>query len=302
MLKKTIEKIGFNTEEILKDDARYFIAKGKFKNKKALFKIGLTKYTKDQLLSESLISKRISQKYKNQFNPLYLKSGTTGKSYYFLREYIEGDTLGNVFGFDYNKTKKKDVEKIADIIKKTNKINISKLPRKNFNWYLTDFINHRHDWTKNFNQNQIQKTLDFFKTKANLINKNLVANHGDIFPHNIIRIHPVRKSSNGAKNKIYLIDWGEATATNKFWDVATIWINLWQKPIWQKTFIKKFITNKNSEIVAKFFIFYLSVRTLAIIKSCRHLEENLPYTKEANQLIKFHQKTIKSIIINKFEP
>lgn len=285
-----IKDLKFNTEKVFKDDSRYFVAKGSIDNQTILLKIGMTEYTNKQLKAEISISKKINNKYQNQFYPRYIKSGEVNGDNYFLREYADGELLGNIFGFNYNKTKKESLESFISIVKKTNKLNIAGLEKKKFNWYFNDFLQHKNDWCKHLNQKKLDAKLNYFKKQSSIIDKSFVANHGDTFPHNIMKID----------SKIYFIDWGEAVAANAFLDIATIWINLWKKPRWQKIFIKEFITTKDLKISAEFFIFYFCLRTRAIIKSCRHLEENLPFSHDADKLIKFYNKTIKLILNNKF--
>lgn len=287
-----IKKLGLELKRIIKYDRRHFVAVCQLKTKEVLLKINTSGRVNQKLLSEIIILKKLKNVFKDKFVPHYFTSSSPKSSPIFLlREYVKGCTTGNLFGFNSAKFNQKDLKEITIFLKKKGKMNKNNIKIRNKNWYVKNFILYKKDWGKLITRDRLKEILVFYKKSQNLINKNLVVNHGDLFPHNIIK-----------KNKeIYIIDWGEVIVENKFWDIITVWLNLWQKPKWQKILIKEFIKNQSSHQVADFFVLYLSYQTGAIVKCCQHRKENLPYLKESKQLIKYCLNNINLIINNKFK-
>lgn len=247
---KISKQISFIAKDFLRinDSAGLFIAIGTIGTQKVTLKIiPLTfgpriNWTKKDVSISNLLSAQMHDDFKVL---KILNQGETAKSYWFMREYIDGVSLsefreeGFLTGYDVINDKflsKPDVliTRIIKILKSFRALKINSKQALDYQRFPlkideeAEKLEHQLGINLTKARRMISKNLKSYFSKSNKI-----IMMGDFSPSNII-----------IKNDdYYLFDFEHYGIDNNFVDIAYLWLFLWRYESWQKVLIEKTVRN-----------------------------------------------------------
>lgn len=279
---KISQELGFKASKFIRiDDVNgLFIVAGEINNKKVTLKIIPLSFGPriEWVKKDVLVTKLLSNKKKSSFKIMnILREGETAKSYWFVREYIDGISLskfkeeGFLTGYDLINQKyltKQIIKKIILILKTFQLIEIK-------DEKLTEY--HRFPISIDKEANHVGHQLGIKLSAIRLIYKDHFAKYfseskkvttmGDFSPSNII----VKNES------FYLFDFEHFGRDNYSIDIAYLWLFLWRYKEWQNILIKEMIkTDENKKFflvsLARIILFIYNFKLTNIRQSTAHKE------------------------------
>lgn len=243
-----------------------------FKGNKFFLKASLVnrenKKTKEFLLEllfyKSLLNaeSEIKEKFPRYHISKYVKSGQED-FHWLLREYTEGEVMGNWFSFDEKFLNNAYLNILVDYtdfvqflqskLSPDAEFNFSELPKKDYHWLRKKIKSLKPVLVGVLGEASFKLILEEIEENKELLNDTCrYLLHRDNHPKNIIVVN---------QNQISLLDWTDISIGSYVYDFADLWVHAWKNAQWQKMFLEKFIEktgNKNEALLLfRISLFYL---------------------------------------------
>ena len=259
------------------------------KNKKA------KEFLLELLFYKSLlnIESEVKEKFPHYCISRYIKSDQ-GDFCWLLREYTEGEIMGNWFSFDEKFLNDAYLDILVDYtdfiqflqskLSSDAEFNFSELPRKDYHWLRKEIKSLKPVLVGVLGEDSLKLILKEIEENKKLLNDTCqYLLHRDNHPKNIIVVD---------RDRISLLDWTDISMGSYVYDFADLWVHAWKNPQWQKMFLEKFIEkldNKNEALLLfKIILFYL----LAV--EIKNVSDNylLSFSVEREKMKKFQKEAI----------
>ena len=230
-------------EQIFLDDTRHCFFAPVLKNKQLYF-LKIRTHQEDRELSrfakQYALGMFLKQNYSliiAKYTPKLIEGSFNRKDQldYLLYEYIENTNTGSRSEYGICNLTETDLEHIVKIIIGFLAVSINRLPKnlpkQQSSFYREKMIYHHlesqyQDLIKQINWPKFDQNNQFFS-------------HGDFGPHNF----------GHTKNGLIYSDFDDASITNPYFDVATLWVYAFLHQEWRQELIKRFKQNIKGQFV-----------------------------------------------------
>lgn len=250
MKQRLLEKFNLEEKFLMSTSGRNYVVQCINEDKKRfLLKMRRlnTKQNKKEFTKEALIYKFFEKRGKqNLLFPKNVIIDPAKEKTYLIYDFARGHEAGTYF-FIHGRAKRhldpRMIFNALDFLHKWSKQLDKKMRLDKMNrGFILDFIKkHKLAGEKLLGKNLSKQGHALVNENINLLTKNLVLNHGDFNPKNVLL--PI-KNKKTLKNKLLIIDWSDAFLANPFWDLAYIFLASWNYKKLNTAIVKEVGNNK----------------------------------------------------------
>ena len=250
--KKISQELNFKLNKFLRfsDEEGLYIAVGEIDGRKVCLKIIPLKLSGrvEWIKKDVQVSQLLSKKTNLDFNVLkFIKEGQTEKSYWFLREYVEYNSLANyeedgfLHGYDIVEQEFLNddvVNKVITILQQFREIEVNNVKLSDYKRFpvkISDKLSIVEDAMKI----DLRNVEDFFDRNLvmYLSDEKTPTAMGDFSPSNLLI----------ERDQFYIFDFEHFGRDNYMIDTAYFWLFIWRYKEWQELLIKALVKNETDQ-------------------------------------------------------